>query len=175
MSSESKPGRAVTGAKWTCFGPSRRRVVTTVSSEQGWHEIGGKRCYFRSRWEANYARYLEWLKTRGNILDWEYEPETFWFKGIKRGVVSYKPDFRTREHQQIEFTYWEVKGWMDPQSKTKLKRMAKYHPAVKVIVISKKQYSEIGRKLGPVIPGWVSASRVSSPKAPAAALPPQKP
>jgi hypothetical protein len=26
-----------------------------------WREIGGIRKYYRSKWEANYARYLEWL------------------------------------------------------------------------------------------------------------------
>ena len=54
----------------------------------GWREIAGRRIYFRSRWEANYARYLQWLKDRGEIVDWEYEPETFWFEKIKRGVRS---------------------------------------------------------------------------------------
>lgn len=59
-----------------------------VSWKQGWREVGGKRCYFRSKWEANYARYLQWMKDQGKIAEWEHEPETFWFEAIKRGTWS---------------------------------------------------------------------------------------
>ncbi len=49
--------------------------------------------YFRSRWERNWARYLNFLVQHGEITGWEYEPKTFWFHKIKRGTRSYKPDF----------------------------------------------------------------------------------
>ena len=98
------------------------RQKTTWKS--GWREIGGKRKYFRSRWEANYARYLEFLKQNKQVLDWAHEPEVFWFEGIKRGCVSYLPDFKvTYIDNAVE--YHEVKGWMDDRSKTKMKRMEK--------------------------------------------------
>src|SRR5215471_1288173 len=63
---------------------------------RGW---GGRRKdlddrYFRSSWEANYARYLNFLKSRGEIHDWQYESNTFWFHKIKRGTRSYTPDFK---------------------------------------------------------------------------------
>ena len=119
----------------------------------GWREIGGKRNYYRSRWEANYARYLEWLKGLGEIIDWEHEPETFWFSGVKRGCVSYLPDFKvTAKHGAVAFH--EVKGWMDDRSKTKIKRMAKYHPGVKLVVIDSKQYAKLRGQLNKVVPGW---------------------
>jgi hypothetical protein len=127
--------------------PVRRTAVA------GWHEIGGKRHYFRSKWEANYARYLQWLKTKKEIADWEYEPETFWFEKIKRGVRSFKPDFRVTELTAGE-VYHEVKGWMDPRSKTKLKRMAKYHPHIKIIVVDRKVMDAIGRFMAPLIKDW---------------------
>lgn len=118
-----------------------------------WHEFGGKRNYFRSRWESNYGRYLQWLKKHGEIADWEHEPDTFWFEGIKRGCVSYLPDFKvTNNDGSIE--YHEVKGYMDAKSKTKIKRMAKYHPDVKLVVIDKKPYKEIQRKVGRFVSGW---------------------
>lgn len=124
-----------------------------ASWKAGWRDIGGKRKYFRSRWEANYARYLEFLKAAGEIAEWEHEPETFWFDGIKRGCMSYLPDFRvTNLCGKVE--YHEVKGWMDDRSKTKIKRMAKYHPAVTLLVIEKKQYAEIKNKLSRLIPDW---------------------
>jgi hypothetical protein len=118
-----------------------------------WREIGGKRKYFRSRWEANYARYLQWLKENGEIKEWEHEPETFWFDGIKRGCVSYLPDFRVTENDN-SISYHEVKGWMDDRSKTKIARMAKYHPSIMLIVICAKQYRAIARRISALIDGW---------------------
>lgn len=98
-----------------------------------WATIGGKRCFFRSSWELLYARYLEFLKMKGEIIEWEYEPDTFWFEQIRRGVRSYKPDFKVTTRTRSE--YHEVKGWMDPKSKTKIDRMARYYPEIKLIVV----------------------------------------
>ncbi len=119
----------------------------------GWREFGGKRKYFRSRWEANYGRYLQWLKEKKQITDWQHEPKIFWFEGIKRGCLSYLPDFRVVENDGEE-TYHEVKGWMDSRSKTTIKRMAKYHPDIKLVVIKEKEYNEILKKVGRLIEGW---------------------
>jgi len=116
----------------------------------GWREIGGKRNFYRSRWEANYARYLEWLKTLGEITEWQHEPETFWFEAIRRGVRSYKPDFRVWEKGSS--CLHEVKGWMDDRSRTCLKRMAKYYPGEKVVLIDGRQYMGL-------IEGWEDSKR----------------
>lgn len=117
-----------------------------------WRIIGGQRAFFRSKWEANYARYLEWLKARGEIDSWEHEPTTFWFKGVRRGTVSYLPDFRVIERGAE--IYHEVKGWMDGKSKTKIKRMAKYHPDVRLLVIDAKAYRSIAKTMAALIPDW---------------------
>lgn len=109
--------------------------------------------FFRSRWEANYARFLTLLQRQGKIVKWEFEKDTFWFEAIRRGVRSYTPDFKVWLADG-SYYYDEVKGWMDPKSKTKLKRMAKYHPNVKVNVIDSKAYREIDKKLGGAIPCW---------------------
>lgn len=127
------------------------RAKTTWKAE--WREIGGKRKYYRSKWEANYAYYLEWLRAIGEILDWSHEPKTFWFEGVKRGCVSYLPDFWVKDKDGSE-SYHEVKGWMDDRSKTKIKRMAKYHPSVKLIVIDAKEYGALKRKVAGIVPGW---------------------
>ncbi len=124
----------------------------------GWREIGGKRNYYRSRWEANYARYLQWLKDRNVISDWAHEPETFWFEQIKRGVRSYLPDFRVWELDGSSSLH-EVKGWMCSRSKTTLSRMAKYHPDQKIILIDGKQYRAIRLKVMHLIPEWEDAAR----------------
>lgn len=119
----------------------------------GWREVGGRRVFFRSSWEANYGRYLQWLKERGEIREWEHEPETFWFDAVKRGVRTYLPDFRVWENNG-ESRLHEVKGWFDDRSKTKLKRMAKYHPGQTIVVIDAQQYRAIDRAVSSLIEGW---------------------
>ncbi len=113
-------------------------------SLNGWYVISGKRFYFRSSWEVNYARYLEFLATKKEIVKWEYEPDTFWFEKIKRGVRSYLPDFKVFNNDGT-FEYHEVKGYMDAKSKTKISRMALYYPDIKLIVIEKDSYKSIMR------------------------------
>lgn len=120
--------------------------------KHGWVDVGGRKIFVRSSWESNYAFYLEFQKNNGLILEWEYEPETFWFKGIKRGACSYLPDFRITTKDGVE--YHEVKGWLDDRSATKLRRMAKYHPSVKIVLIDSKRYSAINRIASSVVPGW---------------------
>ena len=124
------------------------------SWKQQWAEFGGKRNYYRSQWELNYARYLEMLKNIGEIKEWEHEPKTFWFEGVKRGTVSYLPDFRVTENDG-SIAYHEVKGWMDDKSKTKIKRMAKYHPDVKLVLIDSKTYKALARQVKGIVDGWV--------------------
>lgn len=124
-----------------------------TSWKAGWREIGNQRIYARSRWEANYGRYLEWLRINGSILKWEHEPETFWFEGIKRGTCSYLPDFRVTENNG-SVVYHEVKGWFDARSKTKLKRMAKYHPTISLRVIAAPWFKANERKLAGLISNW---------------------
>jgi len=113
---------------------------------------GGKRkdlndTYFRSSWEANIARYYNYLG-----IEWEFEPKTFVFENIKRGSVSYTPDF----YLPKEDKWVEVKGWMDSKSKTKLKRFEKQYPEEykKLQLITQKEYEEIKRKVSMFIKGW---------------------
>jgi hypothetical protein len=98
-------------------------------------DLGGQ--FFRSKTEANFARFLNAI----NML-WEYESKTFYFDGIKRGCLSYTPDF----YCVTENRWFEVKGWMDVPSITRLKRFKKYHPeeANKLIIVSqsKKTYTQ---------------------------------
>jgi hypothetical protein len=102
--------------------------------------------YFRSIWEANYARFMNYLN-----IKWEYETKTFWFEKIKRGTRSYTPDFYLPDSNE----YHEVKGWMDPKSLTKLKRMAKYYPDVKIVIIGKEWFQAANKQgLCRLIPGW---------------------
>lgn len=123
------------------------------SWKAAWREIGGKRKYFRSRWEANYAYYLEFLKSKGEIKEWEHEPETFWFEKIKRGCRSYLPDFRVTANDG-SISYHEVKGWMDDRSKTKIKRMKIYHPKVVLLIFDGTWFKKNTKTLKTIVPGW---------------------
>lgn len=115
---------------------------TYSKTKGGWHTIGDKKYYFRSSWEVTYAYYLQFLKRQGKLKDWSYEPETFWFEGIRRGVTSYKPDFKL-ENMDSTIEYHEVKGYMDSKSKTKIKRMGKYFPHIKLVVVDKDDIKQI--------------------------------
>lgn len=110
--------------------------------------------YVRSSWEANYARYLTWRVGRGELLSWEYEPKTFVFETIKRGTRSYTPDFLLTFADGRQ-EWHEVKGWMDPKSATRLKRMARYFPSEVVRVIDKHWFRDAVRSgLAATIPNW---------------------
>lgn len=109
--------------------------------------------FFRSAWEANYARYLNLLIKWKQISSWEFEPDTFEFEGIKRGSRFYTPDFKIFKDDG-SFEYHEIKGYMDARSATKLKRMKKFYPSVGVILIDKKGYAAIAKSISRSIPEW---------------------
>jgi len=48
----------------------------------------------------------------------------------------------------------EVKGYMDAKSKTKIKRMAKYHPTVRLRVVTKEFFTKNGKMLKAVLKDW---------------------
>ena len=63
--------------------------------QRGEYLVGDKVRYFRSKWEANYALYLEYQKKHKLIKDYMYEPMWFDFTnfGVKHGATRYLPDF----------------------------------------------------------------------------------
>lgn len=95
--------------------------------------------FFRSSWEANVARILNYLK-----IEWIYEFKRFYFENGDDGVMSYLPDFYLPQ-----FDVWiEVKGWMDDMSKTRLKKFKDEYPeeSEKLMLICEKQYYALQRK-----------------------------
>lgn len=117
-----------------------------LDTKKGWAKIGDRSFHFKSGWEKSYALFLEWSITHGDVASWDYEPQTFWFEGIKRGVVSYKPDFKVTLKNGN--SHWiEIKGYMDSKSKTKIKRFAKYFPAEKLIVVDGKFFNNKDTKI----------------------------
>lgn len=121
--------------------------------QAGWRTVGGIKAYFRSKAEANYARYLQFQKEQGLILDWLHEPKTFWFKNILRGCRSYKPDFEAIQLDGSRIWY-EVKGYYDSKSLTKIKRFRKYYPSEKLEVIDGTFFKKNKKKLKMIVKGW---------------------
>ena len=129
--------------------------------ERGYVVFGDRAVFVRSRWEANLCAYYEFLKVNGKIHDWEYEPTTFWFEGIKRGTNNYKPDFKIidqRTDQYIldetdTFRYIELKGYWEQKDTVKQNRMKKYFPEIEMEYILKKQYDAIAFD-SELYPGW---------------------
>jgi len=115
--------------------------------------------YFRSSWEANYARFLNFQVKHGLISSWDYECKTFIFETIKRGTRSYLPDFLVTFHDGRQ-EWHEVKGWMDQKSKTRLARMARHYPNEVVRVIGPEWFKTANKGgLAAFIPGWERGGR----------------
>ena len=89
--------------------------------------IGGKTHHFRSEFEWHWARYLQFLKDKKQIHDWQYESHRFLFEGVTRGPYSYLPDFLVFE--KVDEAVWqECKGELASQSASKFQRMAEQYP-----------------------------------------------
>lgn len=115
-------------------------------------DLGGM--FFRSGWEANYARYLNALVDAGDVDRWEYEPQVFYFP-VKRGNKAYLPDFRVW-FPDGSYEWHEVKGYMDDASRLKLKRFALHHPAesMRLKLIDKPVYRLLEAEQAHRIEGW---------------------
>lgn len=127
------------------------RPAKKKRSEAGTRDDLGR--YFRSAWEANYARYLAWLQDKGEIQGWDYEPTTYHFPNQKRGAISYTPDFRI-DHNDGTTEWVEIKGWMTPASRSKLRKMKKYHPEIKIKLIEATEYRQLKKSVQALIPNW---------------------
>lgn len=141
--------KAIQSGKLTGFIPKNINGTGNGSYpnvQRGDYECSKGTTYFRSKWEANYALHLDFLKDNGDIKNWEYEATVFVFEEIKFGSRSYRPDFKIFNNDD-SIEYHEVKGHMDSRSKTKLKRMEKYYPEVKLNLIQRKEYMDILKRL----------------------------
>lgn len=112
---------------------------------------GGKRddlgAYFRSSWEANTARVMNF-----EHISWEFEPQRFIFPDDGSGVLSYCPDFYLTSHD----IWIEVKGWMDEKSTLRLEKFKKYYQdeSNKLIVIGEVEYKKMESVYSSKIPLW---------------------
>lgn len=90
--------------------------------------------------EYSFALLLDALEKTGAVIEWRYEPNEFWFEGIRRGTVSYKPDFGViwKNDGQI---FYEVKRGTDikPKDITKWKRMSARYPNDRLVLVYPKE------------------------------------
>lgn len=151
--------QAVTGKKLPRKKQMERKLVIAgggyTSNVQGWRQIGDKKIYLRSLWEMNFAHYLQFIYEREKILKWEYEPKLFKFPKEKYagGPFQYLPDFLVTNNDKSEIWY-EVKGYLNPASKKKLKRFYENFPNEELEIISKKWFNNANKHYSSVIPNW---------------------
>jgi len=88
-------------------------------------------CYFRSNWEANFARICEL-----NGQKWEYEPKTF----ILESGKTYTPDFK------IDDVYYEIKGRWIGDAKQKFNDFCKQYNTCKIVLIDGIMYKNLKEK-----------------------------
>ena len=118
---------------------------------------GGKRndlneMYFRSSWEANYARVLNQMILEGKIVSWLYEPKVFDISTNNLQMV-YIPDFLL-EFPDGKKEWHEVKGWLTEKSKIKLTQFAGLYPDEILILIDSKAYQVIAKQYKNNLLGW---------------------
>lgn len=144
----ARPRALENGLDKYCSNECRYRGVQTGSG-RSWK--AGKRSdlgniHFRSSWEANYARLLNYYQDRFIIKSWEFEPDVLDLNGI-----TYIPDFKVI-NVKGEVSYHEVKGWMDSESKKKIAAMKAINPTL--LVIDTEKYNIIEKVYSGVIPTW---------------------
>ncbi len=96
--------------------------------------------YFYSRWEANYARILNFLGSK-----WIHQPKRFRLKS-----QYYTPDFYLPENK----TYVEIKNFLSDYSKKRDMEFRELYPEEKLILILKSDYQELEKKYAPFVKGW---------------------
>lgn len=146
MSKEEKHRRAMKAVK-----TKRENGVIATTNNAYSRCKGGIRQdlnqYFRSSWEANIARILNYLN-----IEWKYEYKRFNFSEEKEGVLSYQPDFYLPKYNK----WIEVKGWMDEKSKLRLKLFKKYYPteSLNLILINEEIYLLLNKQYSKIVENW---------------------
>ncbi len=97
----------------------------------------------RSKWEANYARYLLWINKK-----YSYESKTFPIILPKGEKGTYTPDFL------VENEWQELKGWEDRSEIKKWELFNKQYPNERFVLIDRKKYKQIERIYKYIIPNW---------------------
>ena len=98
----------------------------------------------RSKWEANYARYLLWTNKK-----YMYEPKIFEIKLPNGEKGTYTPDFLVENNE-----WHELKGWETRSILKKWQIFQEQYPNEKFVFIDRKKYKEIERLYKYIVPNW---------------------
>ena len=96
--------------------------------------------YFYSRWEANFARLMNYLK-----IKWEYAPRTF-----DLGNQNYTPDF----YLPGTNVYVEIKNFLWKYSDIRDKKFRKLYPEIKLQLLLKEDYLKLENTYSKFIKNW---------------------
>jgi hypothetical protein len=116
-----------------------KRETLYTSAHGGTREDLGM--YFRSNWEANFARILNLQGKR-----WTYEERTFQLTPS----LSYTPDFYVIDDD----CFYELKGRMDDKARHQLELMHDMYSNVVINVIEGAKYRQLGIEWKHLIPTW---------------------
>lgn len=135
-----KPISEETRQKMSIAASKRNANTQFTKGKGGYREDIGH--YVRSRWEANYARYLKY-----NNIAYEYEKYRFTLKNNDR-YITYTPDFKCGD------IFYEVKGWWNEKSLLIKRLMKEQYPDIKIKYINEKEYFSIKKLFFIKIPAW---------------------
>lgn len=117
--------------------PTSPKAARGVS---GIREDISKEIYFYSRWEANFARLLNFLGIR-----WLHQPQIF-----DLGGHNYTPDFYLPDYD----VWIEIKNFLSDYSKNRDEKFHKIYPDFKLILILKEDYLKLQEKFAFKIKKW---------------------
>lgn len=129
-------------------------------SKKGERKIGGNLISFDSSYEANFARFLQHLKEKGEILAFVKNTTKFPFSETvdlsqvcKTGTIqrSYTPDFLVF-YPDWTYTVFEIKGWMNKRDDLKKAQFEKDYSGLKLEYVRKKDLLQIQNSL--TLPWW---------------------
>lgn len=116
--------------------------------------------YFRSTWEANYARVLN-LEN----IPWSYEKKHFKLLDESGEILAvYTPDFFTDKNIEVKghadsATEWECNCSRCERDKLRIMLFLEQYPDEKFEMIGRKEYAELAAKYSSSIPHWEKTSR----------------
>ncbi|MDD4972689.1 MAG: hypothetical protein PHT07_24935 [Paludibacter sp.] len=100
--------------------------------------------FLRSKWEANYARLLNWGR-----INWSYEPKAFVLE-VDGKKTTYTPDFYNED-----LGVWiEVKGYMTEIAEKKIECFKTTYPNEKLILLREEYYKYMDKSYKHIIPNW---------------------
>ena len=111
--------------------------------------------YFRSTWEANYARVLNYNQTT-----WTYEQHRFRLTDDSGDIIAvYTPDFFIDKHIEIKghadaADDWECDCRRCDRDRMKMLLFSEQYPEEEIEIIGKKEYRDIATKYASIIDNW---------------------